>query len=770
MIDTSIVHTDYEKFLSTKHIFATNHGIDPYPVNEAMFDFQRDVTNWSLKRGRAATFLDCGMGKTLIELEWARQISKWTSLPVLIFAPLAVAEQTVREGKKFHIPVTLCETQEDIRPGVNITNYEKLKHFQSLGLGGIVLDESSILKSLDGKTRAAITEFAKNIPYRLCATATPAPNTHEELGQHAEFLGVMTSTEMLATFFVHDGGDTSKWRLKGHAQDAFWAWVASWAVVLRKPSDIGYSDEKFILPPIHFHEHIVKVENKSTETLFPMEARGLQERLGARRDSIADRVKACADIVNKTSDQWLIWCGLNNESEQLAKEITNAVEVTGTDSDKHKISTLLAFTAGDVSRVVTKGKIWGLGTNLQCCSHVALVGLSDSWEMFYQIVRRCWRFGQTQPVHVHIFIAETEGAVLSNIKRKEADAAVMADGMLEHMRTLMEREIHQEHSVLRSEYQTNVVTGEDWEARLGDVVPAMRATADDSFDYSIFSPPFASLYTYSASERDMGNCRTHEEFFEHMRFLIPEQLRTLKPGRLLSFHCMNLPLSKQNDGVIGLRDFRGRLIAAYEAAGFIYHSEAVIWKDPVTAMQRTKALGLLHKQVVKDSCMSRQGIPDYLVTMRKPGVNEQPVNGRFDRYVGDDGTGPAATDETRFSIEVWQRYASPVWMDINPSDTLQRESAREDKDERHICPLQLQVIERGIELWTNPGDLVCDPFGGIGSTGVVTLRAGRRAFLCELKASYFKQMVANLRQTENASVQPDLFSMIEESEPLEATA
>ncbi len=760
----------YESFLKTKHIFATNHGIDPYPVNEAMFDFQREVTNWSLKRGRGATFLDCGMGKTIIELEWARQIAKWTSLPVLIFAPLAVAEQTVREGKKFHIPVTLCETQDDIKPGVNITNYEKLKHFQSLGLGGIVLDESSILKSLDGKTRAAITEFARNIPYRLCATATPAPNDHTELGNHAELLGVMTMTEMLATFFVHDGGDTSKWRLKGHAQDAFWAWVASWAVVLRKPSDLGYCDDKFILPPIHFHEHVVKVENRSAETLFPMEAKTLQERLGARRDSITERVAACAEIINATDHQWLVWCNLNNESKALAEQIDGAVEITGSDSNDHKRDSIIGFISGKVNRVISKGSICGFGLNLQNCSHVALVGLSDSWEMFYQMIRRCWRFGQTEPVHIHIFIAETEGAVLANIKRKEADAAVMADGMLQHMRTLMEREIHQQNSVLRCEYRTEIETGEGWIANLGDVVPAMRGQLSNSFDYSIFSPPFANLYTYSASERDMGNCRTHEEFFDHMRFLIPEQFRTLKPGRLLSFHCMNLPLSKQNDGVIGLRDFRGRLIAAYEAAGFIYHSEVVIWKDPVTAMQRTKALGLLHKQVVKDSAMSRQGIPDYLVTMRKPGVNEEPVSGRFDHYIGDDGTGPSATDETRFSIEVWQRYASPVWMDINPSDTLQRESAREDKDERHICPLQLQVIERGIEIWTNPGDLVCDPFGGIGSTGVVALRTGRRAFLCELKASYFKQMVANLRQSEKASVQPDLFSLIEEPEALEATA
>jgi hypothetical protein len=327
----------------------------------------------------------------------------------------------------------------------------------------------------------------------------------------------------------------------------------------------------------------------------------------------------------------------------------------------------------------------------------------------------------------------------------------------------------------------NQETGDNFTFINGDCVETLAAIPTRTIHYSIFSPPFASLYTYSNSERDFGNCASDESFFEHMGFLIDELYRVLIPGRLVSFHCMNLPLSKQRDGEIGIKDFRGQLIAAFVNAGFIFHSEVCIWKDPVTAMQRTKALGLLHKQVLKDSCMSRQGIPDYLVTMRKPGDNPERVSGPFKNYVGDEGTGPIdisatcpkcggtgkfknqhdpeddsdydctckTTDQkTRFSIDVWQRYASPVWMDINPSNTLQRESAREENDERHICHLQLQVIERGIQLWTNPGDVVLSPFGGIASEGYQAIKMGRKFIGIELKESYFKAGCANLRMAE----------------------
>ena len=299
------------------------------------------------------------------------------------------------------------------------------------------------------------------------------------------------------------------------------------------------------------------------------------------------------------------------------------------------------------------------------------------------------------------------------------------------------------------------VAGKNWQLYNGDCVEVVKGLPAESVGFSVFSPPFASLYTYSNSERDMGNCRDDSEFMIHFAFLVAELFRVTKPGRLCSFHCMNLPTSKQHHGVIGLRDFRGELIRCFEQVGWVFHSEVCIWKDPVTAMQRTKALGLLHKQVVKDSCMSRQGVPDYLVTMRKPGDNAEPVAGCFREYAGQDPE-PLRSHYTsdgdsrnRYSIEVWQRYASPVWMDINPSDTLQKESAREERDEKHICPLQLQVIERALVLWSNPRDVVLSPFAGIGSEGYQAIRMGRRFIGVELKPSYYRQAHLNLVAAEH---------------------
>lgn len=293
---------------------------------------------------------------------------------------------------------------------------------------------------------------------------------------------------------------------------------------------------------------------------------------------------------------------------------------------------------------------------------------------------------------------------------------------------------------------------DDWAMYNSDCIDVLRGMPDDSMHYSIFSPPFASLYTYSASPRDMGNCTSHEEFFAQFRFLVPELYRVMKPGRLLSFHCMLLPTSKARDGVIGLTDFRGQLIREFSEVGWIHHSEVVIWKDPVTAMQRTKALGLLHKQIKKDSCMSRQGIPDYLITMRKPGDNPERVT-----HTGEDDDMP---------VSVWQKYASPVWPDINPSDTLQFRSARENDDERHICPLQLEVIRRAMTLWTNPGDTVLSPFAGIGSEGHVAIEMGRKFIGAELKKSYYEQACRNLANASpKTNPQLDIFKTLEEGSP-----
>jgi hypothetical protein len=434
--------TSYGKFLRAKRLVTQPSGfaIGAERINRKLFEFQRDIVRWGVRKGKCAFFEDCGLGKTAQQLEWAHQVSGQTGLPVIIFAPLAVSQQTKREGEKFEIPVNVCRAQSESDAGINITNYEMLEHFDPAAFGGVVLDESSILKG-DGPMRKAITEFARENPYRLACTATPAPNDHMELGNHAEFLGLMSKTEMLSTFFVHDGGDTSKWRLKGHAERDFWRWVASWAVMIRRPSDLGYEDGGFELPPIEYHQHTVAAE-WSADYLFPVEAQSLSERQQARRDSLGARVKLCAELVNGSAEQWLLWCNLNDESNALASAIPDAVEVTGSDSEKHKESAALAFVDRTARVLVSKPSIFGFGMNFQNCRNAAFVGLSDSWEQVYQATRRVWRFGQSQTVHTHFITGELEGAVVRNIQRKETQAAEMAESMVAHMKEINTAEIH----------------------------------------------------------------------------------------------------------------------------------------------------------------------------------------------------------------------------------------------------------------------------------------------------------------------------------------
>jgi superfamily II DNA or RNA helicase len=723
--------TDYEAFLAAKTLRAPRVGFEPGELSTVLFPFQCDITRWALRRGRAAIFADTGLGKTAMQLEWAKHVAAHTQQPVLILAPLAVAKQTAKEGERFGVDVVRAFDQRDAAP-ITITNYEKLHLFDPAAFAGVVLDESSILKAFDGKMRTQIINAFARTPYKLACTATPSPNDHTELGNHAEFLGVMTRSEMLAMFFFHDGGETSKWELKGHAKAEFWRWVASWAAVVRNPRDLGYEDERYTLPPISFVHHVVPAdpeEAKLAGTLFVEPATGLTEQRNARRATLDKRAKIAAALANGTSDPFLIWTDLNDEADRVASLVPDSVQVAGRDSDEEKTDRLFGFAERRYRVLVSKPKIAGFGMNWQQCADVAFCGVTHSFESFYQAVRRVYRFGQTRPVTVHVITSELEGNVVENLKEKEAKAQELAAEISEYTRDAVREEMARTDSAAVDEaHVTDLAHGNGWTLHRGDCVDVVKSLAENSVDYSIFSPPFASLYTYSNSMRDMGNVRTHDEFYEHFRFLVPELLRVTKPGRLLSFHCMNLPTSKARDGVIGLSDFRGLLIRLFQEHGWIYHSEVCIWKDPVTAMQRTHAIGLLYKQLRKDSALSRQGIPDYLVTMRKPGENAEPVT----------------KDADAFPVELWQRYASPVWMDINPNETLQHRSARENADEKHICPLQLEVIRRAVELWTNPNDLVLSPFAGIGSEGYVSLQEGRRFVGAELKGSYWRQACLNL--------------------------
>ena len=738
----------YEEFLGNKSAAAPIAGFDPIDFTAPLFPFQRDIVTMACRVGKFCIWADCGMGKTAMQLEWAHQVHRHTGGNVLILAPLAVAHQTVREGGKFGIPCSFAAKQLDAQPGITITNYEKLAHFDASRFDGVVLDESSILKAYTGKIRNQIISSFAATPYRLACSATPAPNDHMELGNHAEFIGVMTRTEMLAMFFIHDAADARNWRLKGHAAAKFWEWICSWAVTIRKPSDLGYDDGDFVLPPLEIRDCTVEAPRQAATAddgqmaLFAMEARTLNDQRKVRKASLQLRVDAAAALANGSAEQWLIWCDLNDESKALTAAIDGAVEVSGSDSDEHKRQAAIDFQDGKIRVLVSKPSIFGFGLNFQSCHNVAFVGLSHSYEAFYQAIRRCWRFGQQQPVNAHIIYDVAEGRVIDNIRRKEVDSIAMAESMVTIMKqTTMEHLKKIQRQV--APHVTDHKSGDNWDLYMGDCVESIKKLDADSIHYSIFSPPFASLYTFSNSDRDMSNSRNDQEFFDHFVFLAKELHRVMMPGRLISFHCMNLPTGKERDGFIGVKDFRGDMLRIFEAAGFVFHSEVCIWKDPATAMHRTKAIGLLHKQVRKDSALSRQGIPDYLVTVRKLGNNPEPCAGPFQEFAGENP--PAKTgDEIKDSIKIWERYASPVWMDINPSDTLQYRSARANEDERHISPLQLGVIRRGLQLWSNPGDVVLSPFAGIGSEGHVSLQMGRKFVGFELKPSYFNCAVKNL--------------------------
>ena len=729
---------DYDEFIKTKEFTDVVSGFDADNLNSNLFDFQRDIVKWALKRGRAAIFANTGLGKTIMQTSWADKVTAHTNGCVLIVAPLAVAHQTVREAEKFGIDVDYTRTQPETGGSkIYITNYEMLDKFDMSQFSGVVLDESSIIKNRDGKTRKAIIDSCINVPYKLSCTATPSPNDYMELGNQAEFLGIMSMTEMLAMFFIHDGGETSKWRLKGHGARKFWQWMATWAATITKPSDLGYENKGYDLPPINMIEHQVKSPD-SKDSLFVDIARTLTERRAAKNATLEDRAAKVAEICNATDDQYLVWCHTNNESALLKKLINGSVEVKGSDSIDHKENAMDGFTNGDARVLISKPSICGFGMNWQHCNNMAFVGLDDSYEQMYQAIRRCWRFGQTKTVNVHIVSAEALGAIKSNIDRKEKQMEQMQLAMVDHMRDAMQKEI-KGLELERHDYDRKVHKTDDFEIHNADCVHLAKEIETDSVGYTIFSPPFASLYTYSNSDFDMGNVKDDNEFYTQFRYLVDEMYRITKPGRLLSFHCMNLPTSKQNDGYIGIRDFRGELIKMFIESGWIYHSEVCIWKDPVTAMQRTKALGLLHKTIRKDSAMSRQGIPDFLVTMRKPGVNDEPLS----------------NDHESFPVALWQKYASPVWMDINPTRTLNFRDGRDDDDERHICPLQLDVIERGLNLWSKPGDIVFSPFTGIGSEGYCAVKSGRKFIGSELKTSYYELAIRNIESANDLTI--DMF-------------
>jgi DNA modification methylase len=541
------------------------------------------------------------------------------------------------------------------------------------------------------------------------------------------------------------------YRLKKHAEKHFWEWVASWAVCISKPSDIGGDDTGFILPALNISEHRVEVKHdpKISGTLFPDVIQSATMLYSNLRQSINERCLKAQELIQLTSEGCIVWCHTNQEADLLKKLIPEAVEVRGSEMQDNKEIKLKAFTEGEYKTIITKPKLGGYGLNWQHCHNVIFVSMDYSYEMLYQAIRRSYRFGQKSTVNVHIITSNLDAKVIETVKNKEEAHKKMQTYMVEAMRNSQIENIKGNLKLTdKSEYKKS--EGENWTLYNGDSCELLSEIETDSVDFSIYSPPFVGLYIYSDSIRDLGNCSKDEEFYEQYKFIIDEMYRVTRPGRLSAVHCKNLVKYKNRDGRAGIKDFRGDIIRLHQDYGFELHSEVVIWKDPVIEMQRTKAHGLLHRQVCKDASFSRQGIPEYLLIFRKWDGEPEKIRAvehkdGFDYYIGEEPP-TIKGDKKLYSIHVWQRYASPVWFDISQTNVLNKRCAKDNDDERHICPLQLDVIRKAIHLWTNPNDIVLSPFAGIGSEGYIALEEGRRFIGIELKESYFKQAENNLKR------------------------
>lgn len=778
----------YDKFLKNKVDNRIRSGFEPpEELNPMLFDWQKDITKWAIRIGRVALFESCGLGKTPQLLEWSNQVHNYTGKDVLILAPLAVSLQTKEEGFKFNIPVNICRSQTDVNPGINVTNYEMVDKFDASHFIGIVLDESSILKSFMGKTKRKLMNLFRDTPYKLACTATPSPNDHMELLNHADFLNIMPSNEALSRWFINDTMNFGTYRLKKHAINDFWQWVATWAVCLNKPSDIGYDDEGFILPELKTIEHIIKYKdsNDFKNGLLFRDTRVINATKLFRelRETAPERIEKTADLVNKSNEGWVIWCNTNDEAINLNKKINDSINVHGSLPIETKESLINEFSNSKIRVMITKPSMCGFGLNWQHVHNMAFVGLSYSFEQRYQATRRLWRFGQKRTVYEHLILSPAEKQqVLSVVRKKESSHIEMEKQMVKSMKNFTTvTKIN-----LETEYKSKVYVGRDYIFILGDTCKEIKELEPNSVHFQIFSPPFSNLYIYSDMIHDMGNSKNDKEFFEHFSYLIPELYRILIPGRLCAVHCKDLVDYKGRDGVSGLRDIPGDIIRLFESNKFKYHSRITIWKDPVIEMQRTKAQGLLHKQTKKDASMSRQGLPDYLLMFRKwPDTDEtsgpEPIkrdsgftgyvgyetpsgnyragqgNDNYENWSGVDKTSLSTGDDI-FSIHVWQKYASPVWFDIQQTNVLNCRIARDDQDEKHICPLQLDVIERAIHLWTNPGDIVFTPFAGIGSEVYGAVKLGRKGIGIELKKTYIEQADKFLNILESKPKQLELFN------------
>lgn len=758
--------SSYTDFLKSKRLIAKDAGFTvdrDVMADWPLYDFQKDIVVWAVKKGRASVFADVGLGKTRIQIAWAKLINQ----PTLIFAPLFVVHQTIEEAKVLGVDVRYAKSAADVDLTQTlfwITNYQRLDKFDPSVFNSVILDESSLLKAFSGITKKALVSLFKDTHYKLCCTATPAPNDLIEIGNHAEFLNVMSSRLMTASFFTHDSKEKipgeGKYRLKKHSVEKFYEWFSSWAVALRKPSDLGYSDEHYQLPPLNITVHTVKT-HYTPKNMLPgigTQVVSATEANKVRRATIADRAEIVREIVNPSLEQWVIWTGLNDEDTALMPLIEGAVRVYGGTETDDQVEKFEAFKSQQAKVLITKDSIAGAGVNMQFAHNMFFFGIDYSWEGFYQAMGRMYRHGQVNPVNVHVVVSEQEQSIYDRIQVKGLEAKKMIHDLIEKSKTAMTQSLHQQDAEDSFTYETAEAQSKSgkWAMWKGDSCERMKEIVSDSIHMSIYSPPFGStLFIYSNTERDLGNCTDNDQFMTQYRYIIDEMYRITMPGRLSCVHIQDIKLYGNRDGVRGIDPLSDQIIQEHLKAGWIFRSRVTIDKDPQLVATRNHDNDLLFVTGKRDSTDLAPQNTDYLLVFRKPGDNLIPVR----PYEVNPLTGRQEMTE-----DEWIRNAHAVWYDIRETDTLNTAVAKASTDEKHLCALQLPLIERAVKMWSNPGETIFSPFGGIGSEPYIAVKTGRKGFAIELNPNYFRVACKNLQTAETKYSGRTLFDLLSESE------
>jgi len=756
------VASDYDAFLRSKLwpgvIYEAGYALvpdpgtfsnrdDSRPERPHLHEHQRFAVAFCQHRERAALFMECGLGKTSVALAWAERVGG----RALVCAPLAAVPEFLNERDKFfpdlaviHVPTGDVDDWLRSGTGIGLVSHHAFTRERDLSnLSAFVLDESSILKSGEGAIARALTESVEPVQSRLALSATPAPNDPTEYATHATFLGyVRSDAEFRARFFVRDG---KFWRLKGHAQEEFPLWMSRFAIWMSDPGAYGF--ERRGLPPEDYRMEYVDLPppgdapDVARDLFGQPEGMDMSERARMRRSLYQDPARTERAVALARGYRTLIWTKLNDHADRLESALKDAgvavAQIAGRTDEEERVRIVRAFKAGEVDCIVSKASVIGHGVNLQEAQRMIFAGYDESYEKLHQAIRRAHRQGRQDSLEVYILRAPEERPVVRSLERKAGRWADDASRQQKLFAKALESDVHayrtgEPMAEWSEESETlKPVDGDHYRLIHGDCIKIMDDMEAESVDLSVFSPPFASLFTYSSERADMGNCRDggNEEFNIHFAHFARRLFRVMKRGRVVGLHLAQLVAFRSRHGRKGIRDFRGKVIEVMEGAGFHYYGEFVIPKNPQAVAIRTKSERLQFSQLKRDSLESSPALNDYVLEFRRPGKQAEPV-------------------KTDISNEEWIRWASGVWGDIDETDVLSYRQARGENDERHICPLQLPVIERCVRLWSNPGEVVFSPFAGVGSEVYTAIKQRRYGLGVELKAEYFLQAVRHAELAE----------------------